>query len=199
MTQKETFCEIFQQLVTRKGADKLLSWLEQGDFFTAPASTRYHLAEDGGLCAHSLHVYQRLDTLVKAEALDASPESIAICGLLHDLCKTGFYKKEMRNIKVNGVWKEMPYFSIDDQFPYGHGEKSVFLIERFIRLTTEEAMAIRWHMGGYDEAVKGGSYAINGAYNTFPLAVCLHIADIQATYLDEGPKEHGIRGEKEAN
>ena len=185
MSCKEDFCNIFQQTVTRKGADKLLAWLEQGDFFTAPASTRYHLAEDGGLCLHSLHVYDRLDKLVKSECVEVSQESVAICGLLHDLCKTGFYKKEMRNVKVNGVWQEKPYFSIEDQFPYGHGEKSVFLIERFLRLTTEEAMAIRWHMGGFDDAVRGGSYAINGAYNQFPLAVCLHIADIQATYFDE--------------
>lgn len=185
MSYKEDFCNIFRQMIIRKGADKLLNWLEQGDFFTAPASTRYHLAEDGGLCLHSLHVYDRLNKLVQAECVQVSPESVAICGLLHDLCKTGFYKKEMRNVKVNGVWQEKPYFSIEDQFPYGHGEKSVFLIERFIRLTSEEAMAIRWHMGGYDEAVRGGSYAINGAYNQFPLAVCLHIADIQATYFDE--------------
>ncbi len=185
MTDREEFCRIYNSAITRKGADRLLSWLEQGDFFTAPASTRYHLAEDGGLCAHSLHVYKRLSALVKAEALEVSEESAAICGLLHDLCKAGFYKKEMRNAKIGGVWKEVPYYSVEDQFPYGHGEKSVFLIERFLRLTTEEALAIRWHMGGFDEAARGGSMAINGAYGQCPLAVCLHIADIEATYLDE--------------
>lgn len=185
MDDKSEFQSIFTRCIARKGADKLMAWLEQGDFFTAPASTRYHLAEDGGLCRHSIHVYKRLDALVRSEGLEVSEESVALCGLLHDLCKAGFYKKEMRNMKINGSWQERPYFSIEDQFPYGHGEKSVFLIERFVRLTTEEAIAIRWHMGGYDEAVKGGSMAINQAYNLFPLAVCLHIADIQATYLDE--------------
>ena len=185
MTNQEEFRDIFTRCVTRKGADKLLAWLEQGDFFTAPASTRYHLAEDGGLCAHSLHVYKRLDMLVKAEGLEVSDESVALCGLLHDLCKAGFYKKEMRNSKIGGVWKEVPYFTIDDQFPYGHGEKSVFLIERFLRLTTEEALAIRWHMGGFDDAARGGCSAISVAYGQCPLADCLHIADMEATYLDE--------------
>ena len=185
MTNQEEFREIFTRCVTRKGGDKLLVWLEQGDFFTAPASTRYHLAEEGGLCAHSLHVYTRLSQLVKAEELEVSEESVALCGLLHDLCKSGFYKKETRNAKIGGVWKEVPYFAIDDQFPYGHGEKSVFLIERFLRLTTEEALAIRWHMGGFDDAAKGGCQAVSLAYGQCPLAVCLHIADIEATYLDE--------------
>ena len=185
MTNQEEFRDIFTRCVTRKGADKLLAWLEQGDFFTAPASTRYHLAEDGGLCAHSLHVYKRLNMLVKAEGLEISDESVALCGLLHDLCKAGFYKKEMRNSKIGGVWKEVPYFTIDDQFPFGHGEKSVFLIERFLRLTTEEALAIRWHMGGFDDAARGGCSAISVAYGQCPLAVCLHIADMEATYLDE--------------
>ena len=121
MSCKEDFCNIFQQTVTRKGADKLLAWLEQGDFFTAPASTRYHLAEDGGLCLHSLHVYDRLDKLVKSECVEVSQESGAICGLLPDMCKTGFYNKEMRYVKVNGVWQGKTFFSIVVQFPFGYG------------------------------------------------------------------------------
>ena len=80
MTNQEEFREIYNRNVTRKGADKLLTWLEQGDFFTAPASTRYHLAEDGGLCAHSLHVYKRLSALIQTEGLEISEESAALCG-----------------------------------------------------------------------------------------------------------------------
>ena len=116
-----------------------------------------------------------------------SPESIAICGLLHDLCKANFYKVSTRNVKneQTGKWEKVPFYQVEDQFPYGHGEKSVWLIERFMRLTVEEAAAIRWHMGGFDDAVRGGSFAVSGAFESWPLCVELHIADLRASYLDE--------------
>ncbi|SCJ34752.1 Uncharacterised protein [Anaerotruncus sp. 2789STDY5834896] len=106
---------------------------------------------------------------------------------MHDLCKANFYKVSTRNVKneQTGKWEKAPFYQVEDQFPYGHGEKSVFLIERFIRLSTEEAVAIRWHMGGYDEAVKGGSYAQSAAFDKYPLALALHLADMQATHMDE--------------
>ena len=116
-----------------------------------------------------------------------SAESYAICGLLHDLCKANFYKVGTRNVKndVTGQWEKVPFYQVADQLPYGHGEKSVYLIEHFMRLKTAEAIAIRWHMGGFDDAVRGGSFAVSDAYNTYPLAVKLHIADLTATYLME--------------
>ena len=93
----------------------------------------------------------------------------------------------MRNRKNDrGEWEKVPFYAIDDQFPYGHGEKSVYLIERFVRLKTEEAVAIRWHMGGFDDAVKGGSYALTGAFEKYPLALKLHMADMYASYMIEG-------------
>mgnify|MGYP004568472973 CR=1 FL=1 len=119
---------------------------------------------------------------------DGKPdESIAIVALLHDLCKAQFYKLGSRNVKneTTGAWEKVPFYTIDDKFPFGHGEKSVFLIERFMRLKVEEAIAIRWHMGGFDDAARGGSFAINGAFERYPLAVKLHISDIEATYLME--------------
>ena len=82
----------------------------------------------------------------------------------------------------------MPFYTVEDQFPYGHGEKSVYLIERFMRLKTEEAVAIRWHMGGFDDAVRGGSFVISAAFEKYPLALLLHLADMQATYLDEAER-----------
>ena len=183
----EEFLDLYQG-ITRKNKEKLLAWLQANDFFTAPASTRYHLAVDGGLCAHSVHVYRRLHQIVEAEYRGRenpyTEESLLICGLLHDVCKVNFYKKDLRNVKVNGVWEQRPYFTIDEQFPYGHGEKSVFLIERFMRLSVEEAVAIRYHMGGFD--AKDGDYSISRAYERYPLAVMLHAADLTATYLDEG-------------
>ena len=182
---KNEYKEAFQKNITREGAEKLLSWLEGTDFFTAPASTRFHGAYEGGLCEHSLNVWKRLQDGCAVKGY--SPESIAICGLLHDLCKANFYKVSTRNVKneQTGKWEKVPFYQVEDQFPYGHGEKSVWLIERFMRLTVEEAAAIRWHMGGFDDAVRGGSFAVSGAFESWPLCVELHIADLRASYRDE--------------
>lgn len=184
---KEDFINILKSNVKREGIDKFIEWLSSTDFFVAPASSRYHLSEAGGLCQHSLNVYERLEKLMITEYGENgyNPESVAICALLHDVCKTGYYKTEMRNVKEDGVWVQKPYYTVDDQLPYGHGEKSVYIINGYIRLTREEAMAINWHMGGFDARVQGGSIEYNTAYKKFPLAVLMHIADLQATFLDE--------------
>lgn len=185
---KAEFVRIYNENITRKGADKLLAWLQSQDFFTAPASTRYHAAYEGGLLEHSLNVYHVL--MERFDPERDSAESFALVSLLHDVCKTGFYTVEMRNRKnARGEWERVPYYAIDDQFPYGHGEKSVYLIERFMRLNTEEAVAIRWHMGGFDDSVRGGSFALAHAFEKYPLAVKLHLADLEATYLRECRKE----------
>ena len=177
----------------RPGAEEFLEWLSGTDFFTAPASTRFHLSEPGGLCQHSLNVYGRMIQLVRAVCPDdaANMERTAgIVSLLHDVCKAGFYGTEMRNKKdESGKWVQVPFYTVDDKFPYGHGEKSVFLIERFMRLTTEEAVAIRWHMGGFDEAVRGGSYSVGAAYDKYPLALLLHMADMMASRFDEAKED----------
>ena len=191
---REEFMHVYANLIQRSGSNNLLDWIEsRTDFFDAPASTRYHLAEPGGLVKHSVHVFNRLDNLCESEDWASKglskpqKESIAICGLLHDLCKVNFYKASTRNVKneATGQWEKVPFYTVEDQFPYGHGEKSVFLIERFMRLKTEEAVAIRWHMGGFDDAARGGSFAISEAYDRYPLAIKLHIADLTATYLME--------------
>ncbi len=196
MDYKEEFIRIFKEQVTRPGADRLLNWLEKTDFFTAPASTRFHCACQQGLVRHSLSVYQVLMEKHFVEGED-NPESFAICGLLHDLCKAQFYKVSTRNVKneQTGQWEKVFFYQVEDVFPYGHGEKSVFLIERFMRLKTAEAMAIRWHMGGFDESVKGGSFAMSGAFRAYPLAVKMHLADLESTYIRERdtsdvPNEH---------
>ena len=180
------FLDIWQQHVTRPGSEKLLDWLDKKtDIYTAPASPRFHGACEGGLCMHSLNVYDALHVSVLSEC--ESEESYAICALLHDLCKANYYKLGTRNVKneATGQWEKAPFYSVEDLFPYGHGEKSVFLIERFMKLKVEEAVAIRWHMGGFDDAARGGCFAISEAYDKYPLAVKLHIADQQATYLLE--------------
>ena len=185
MGYREEFCDIWRSQVSRPGADKLLDWLATTDFFRAPASTRFHGACEAGLVMHSLNVYHALMDRFFEEG--DNPESMAVCGLLHDLCKANYYKAGSRNVKneATGQWEKVPIFMVEDQFPYGHGEKSVYLIERFIRLKPAEAVAIRWHMGGFDDAARGGCRAISEAYDAYPLAVKLHLADLTATYLME--------------
>ena len=153
---------------------------------SAPASTKFHCACEGGLVQHSLSVYHTLMDRYFEEGID-NPESFAIAALLHDLCKANFYKVSTRNVKneETGAWEKVPYSAVEDQFPYGHGEKSVYLIERFLRLKPSEAMAIRWHMGGFDDAVRGGSFALSLAFEKYPLAVKMHLADLESTYLRE--------------
>ena len=186
MGYKEEFISIYNENIKRSGSKELLEWMMKTDFFTAPASSKFHCACEQGLVMHSLSVYH---TLVEKhfEPDKDSPESFAICALLHDLCKAQFYKVSTRNVKNDetGQWEKKPYYMVEDVFPYGHGEKSVFLIERFMRLKTSEAVAIRWHMGGFDDAAKGGGFSIALAYEKYPLAVKLHLADLESTYLRE--------------
>ena len=191
MTKKEEFIEIFNKYITREGADRLLEYLDSpaSDFFTAPASTRFHLSREGGLLEHSLNVYYCLKDYLERErakevfGLEYDEESIAICGLLHDLCKVNCYKKSFRNAKdENGIWQKVPSYDFSDDLPYGHGEKSVYIINGFIRLTREEAFAIRYHMGF---AGTEDTRNIGEAFSRFPLAPALWIADMEATYYME--------------
>ncbi len=191
---KEDFIEIYKENIHREGADKLLDYLlsPSSDFFTAPASTRYHGAYEGGLAEHSINVYDCLKDYLSRErvqelyGLEASDETVAIIALLHDLCKMNFYKPGFRNVKDdNGVWTKVPIYEIEDTLPYGHGEKSVYIISGFMRLTREEAFAIRYHMG-----FSGGEPVQNvgKAFEMFPLAFALSTADMEATYFLEGSK-----------
>lgn len=191
MSAKEEFIEIYRENIRREGADKLLEYLlsPSSDFFTAPASTRYHGAYEGGLVEHSLNVYECLCDYLARErvqelyGIEASEETVAIVSLLHDICKMNFYKKSFRNMKdENGVWNKVPTYEIDDRLPYGHGEKSVYIVSGFMRLTREEAFAIRYHMGfsGNEEARDVGK-----AFEMFPLAFALSTADMEASYFLE--------------
>ncbi len=183
MGYKDDFIAVFQQNIKRQGANELLDWMLKTDFFTAPASTKYHCACPEGLVMHSLSVYNVMVEKHFEEGVD-NLESFAICALLHDLCKAQFYKVSTRNVKneETGKWDKVPYYAIEDKFPYGHGEKSVFLIERFMRLKTAEAIAIRWHMGGFEDS---NGFSVSQAYEKYPIAVKLHLADLESTYLRE--------------
>ena len=187
---KARFIEIFKSKITREGSDKLLAFLlsPHSDFFTAPASSRFHSSYEGGLLDHSLNVYDCLVSYMNSDkakklGFEYSEETLAIVALLHDLCKTNFYKTEMRNVKKNGVWESVPYYTIEDNLPYGHGEKSVYIISGFMKLTRDEAFAIRYHMGfsGPEDANQVGK-----ALEMFPLAFALCVADMEASYYMEG-------------
>ncbi len=192
MNVKDEFIEIYQKYIKREGADRLLAHLmsPSSDFFTAPASTRFHGAYEGGLAEHSINVYECLcdylqrDRVKELYGIEASDETIAIVSLLHDLCKMNFYKSGFRNVKDdNGVWQKVPTYEIEDKLPYGHGEKSVYMISGFMRLTREEAFAIRYHMGFSGNEPAGN---VGSAFEMFPLAFALSTADMEATYFLEG-------------
>ena len=186
---KEEFIKIYRENIKRDGAEKLLDYLCQSDFFTAPASGRRHSNFEGGLAHHSINVYKRLKNNVILEYGEnytdkISDESIAIMSLLHDLCKVNTYTTDYRNQKVDGQWIQVPYFAYNNSLPYGHGEKSVYIISGYMRLTREEAMAINWHMGCADPRAMTTS-DMSDAFMRFPMAVLLNVYDIEAAYLDE--------------
>ena len=189
MTAKERFIEIYNQNITREGADKLLDFLLNGsDFFTAPASTRYHGAHEGGLVEHSLNVYDCLKDMVgrlnERYGIEYSDESVAIAALLHDVCKVNFYKTSYRNVKdETGRWQSVPYYTIEDTLPYGHGEKSAYIVSAYMRLTRDEAFAIRYHMGFSGTEDPGN---VGRALEMFPLAYATCCADMEAAFLLEG-------------
>ena len=195
MTKKEEFIKIYKENIHREGALQFLDYLESSnsDFFTAPASTRFHGDYSGGLVEHSLNVYYCLkDYLnrnrVKEEyGLNYTDETIALVSLLHDVCKINVYKTSTRNKKINGEWQQVPFYEFDDQIPYGQGEKSVYMITPFIKLTREEAFAIRYHMGF------SGSDPVNNvgkSFEMFPLAFALSTADMEATYFCDKKSEN---------
>ena len=190
-TDRERFIGIYRDKIKREGSEELLRFLcsESSDFFTAPASTRYHGAETGGLCRHSLNVYDCLcDQLARPRmkemyGIHYDDESIAISALLHDLCKVNFYRVESRNVKKNGVWTAVPYYTIDDRLPYGRGGGGGDIISGFMRLTRDEAFAIRYHMGFSGTEDNG---TVGKALEMFPLAFALSVADMEAAYFMEG-------------
>ncbi len=196
--KKKEFIEIYNKHIKRDGADKLLDYLEnRSDFFTAPASSQYHLSRVGGLCEHSINVYNcLLDYLsrpkVKEEyGLAVSDETAAIAALLHDVCKTDCYVMSTRNKKdkVTGKWTEVPFYEYKDKMPYGHGEKSVYIISGFMRLSREEAFAIRYHMG-YSNT--DDTRNVSAAFEMYPLAFALSTADMEATYFIENKENSDI-------
>ena len=192
MDPKERFVQIFRQYIHREGAEDLLNFLLASDFFEAPASARYHSSCAGGLCQHSLNVYdcmrayltrRRVQEVYGLRGEDYNEESVAIIALLHDLCKIGCYKNGFRNVKdEKGVWQKVPVYNFEDPLPFGHGEKSVWMTMRYMKLTDHEAFAIRYHMGFSGDE---DNRTVGQALAKFPLAFVASVADSEATYFLE--------------
>lgn len=172
------FWQIYDTCVKREGAKELKEWLLETDWNTAPASTKFHECYAGGLTEHSVNVFYELKRLLGAyPSVKCSEETLAIVSLLHDVCKANCYAIEMRNKKVNGAWVQEPFYTFEEDFKFGgHGSKSVYLIQKYMKLTDEEAVAINCHMG-----VENGNWAVNEAYRQYPLAFLLHTADMAST------------------
>ena len=180
--RREFFESVVERNITRVGIKDLMNWLSRSDFYTAPASTRYHESYEGGLVEHSLNVFHHLVRLNEHYGMEYSTETLAIVALFHDLCKVGCYKTSMRNVKdeKTGVWSKVPYYIHDEDFKFGgHGSKSVFLVQNFMQLLPDEAVAINCHMG-----VENGKWEVFDAFRACPLAFLLHTADMASTVPD---------------
>lgn len=184
MDTKKEFKDIVSRSIKREGVDGLMDWLENTDFYTAPASTRYHGAHEGGLVQHSLNVYVQLKKLADFYNCKASHETIALVSLFHDLCKVGCYKTEMRWRKnANNQWEQYPVYTFNEDFAYGgHGSKSVFLLQTFMQLSFDEASAINCHMGQWDATTYSNPTVV---YERNLLAWLLHVADEAADFIME--------------
>ena len=207
---KDEFERLARKYIKRDGIDKVLSWLESTDFYSAPASTKYHGSVEGGLCQHSLNVFHTMcdlcnmrygkeqgedepseDIVYNGDSLEEDGafgmENIAIVTLFHDICKANCYVRDFKNVKVNGKWEQQEYWRWDEQFIYGHGAKSVYILQQYMRLYIDEAQAIRFHMGGREDALSE-VYERNYApvFEKSPFAVLLHLADAYSAFLLEG-------------
>jgi hypothetical protein len=180
---KEKFINLLKQ-VRREGISDLIRFLETLDFFVAPASAAFHGNFKGGLVEHSLKVFEILQHKVKTcvVPIDAKSETLIIIALLHDICKTNIYKIDYRNNKnERGVWERIPYYTLEDELPLGHGEKSVMMVTDYIKLSLEEKFCIRWHMG-FSEPKENYKF-LGRAYTKYPLALLLSEADLEASHF----------------
>lgn len=202
---KEQFESIARKYIKRDGIEKVLAWLESTDFFTAPASTKYHLCVEGGLCQHSLNVFHEMVKLAKTYCEEYvgddkvvfehddenaegafTMENIAIVALFHDICKANCYVRDFKNVKVNGKWEQQEYWRWEEQFIYGHGTKSVYILQQFMRLAIDEAQAIRFHMAGREDPLSDSYERIfSQVFDNSKFAVLLYLADSVACWIDE--------------
>ncbi len=198
---KQKFIDLCHQYIHRDGLDKILSYLEKTDFYEAPSSTSFHLNVDGGLCLHSINVFETalaINNVVAKPSIangispfteEVSEESIAISTLFHDICKVKIYHKSVRWAKndATGKWVNYNGYEVKDDFPLGHGEKSCLMLSWYMRLTPDEMLAIRWHMGMFDVGENGtpSRIAFYNAADKSPLVSIVHSADFLSSKLKE--------------
>lgn len=202
---KERFIALCHEYIKRDGLEKILNYLEKTDFYTAPSSASFHLNEDGGLCLHSMNVFDAAYKIYEHIARPAiqsgvspfteeiSMESLAIVCLFHDLCKIKLYHKANRWKKDdNNRWMSYPGYELKDDFPFGHGEKSCLMLSWYMRLLPEEMLAIRWHMGMFDIAENGSSqrYSYYAATEKSALVNILQAADQLTSKILEKATTH---------
>lgn len=201
LQNKQKFFDLCHKYIERKGIDELLNYIDtKTDFFTAPSSTKFHLNTPGGLCQHSLNVFEAamninqnllLPKQQAGESVFAEPlseESIAIAALFHDLCKCGLYHQTEKWKKdENNRWVSYIGYEVKDDFPFGHGEKSCYIINFYLKLHKDELLAIRWHMGMYDVSENGssGRYAFYNACDATPLVLLMQMADMASSHWFE--------------
>lgn len=203
---KKQFAQILLDVLEPFEYESIMGFLAKADFFTAPASTRFHLSVEGGLCQHSLNVYTSAMQIDTAFNSGASRRSIAITSLLHDICKAGVYRKELKNAKIydkaviegrpkhaikhdkkgDFVWDLKEIYVFDDPWPFGHGSKSAYIVNSLMDLTDEEALAIRYHMGPYEE---GDKDRCSKVFEQSKLALLIHFADMYASKVVEAENE----------
>jgi len=189
MNYRERFDELFAQIV-RPGDESLYNYLSQkSDFFTAPASSQYHLNFEGGLMQHSVNVAECMLKLNHTFNLGFPVDTLIVCGLLHDLCKANYYVKDFRNVKENGQWVQKPTYNIKDKMPLMHGAKSVIMLMTYIKLSPEEMLAINYHMGKWDLA-DSQIKSMNAAYDYTKLVALLQLADVASTHLLESKNDN---------
>ena len=199
---KERFLAIFHEQITPnfEGAEKLLNWIEQSDFFTAPASSKFHMSCEGGLVQHSLNVYDRLLKLIAFEygtpdgndknkdlfyekELEVTLPEIALIALCHDLCKAYSYTVEQRNVKVKDVWVKEPFYQYNPRLEMGtQGSKSLFIIQNFIKgLTIPVCAAVTYYNG----VGSGGDkdYQTLRMMEEYPIVMLTHFASLGSICL----------------
>lgn len=201
---KQRFVDCCQQYIHRDGLDKILAYLDKSDFYEAPSSASFHLNVKGGLCKHSINVFEtalKIREHIAQEAIESgespftevpSTESVAVAALFHDICKVKLYHEvEKWKKDANGRWMNYPGYELKDDFPLGHGEKSCLMLSWYMRLKPDEMLAIRWHMGPW--GVNMNSFEDQRNYDTahslYPLVMIIHTADCLAASIMERDDE----------
>ena len=192
LENREKFMELMRK-TERAGVEDMLKWLDTTDFYSAPASTRYHGSYPGGLVQHTLNVAYELKQLADFYEVKIPKDSILICALGHDFCKINTYRETIVNVPPqrtkSGKWEQQQGYKKDEYLKLGHGAKSLSTLQDFITLKDYEKEAIYWHMGAFDLGQYNNINDLSKTFEENPLAFLLHIADMCVTYIIENERE----------